>query len=72
MEMSEEEKYFAFIENNGVIELVYWCKTEKEAREKVAEWKKKDKKLGDIDPDVHYFVAEILFKPKHKETSKNE
>jgi hypothetical protein len=58
--MSEQEKYFAFIENNGKIELVYWCKTESEARKIVTSWKKQDNR----DADVHYFVGEILFEPK--------
>jgi hypothetical protein len=64
--MSEEEKYFAFIEHDGRIELVFWCKSERDARKKIAEWKRDDKKHGDTDPDIHYFVGEILFPKKQR------
>ena len=59
--LSEDEKYFAFVEHNGAIELVWWTKTEEEARAEVAKWGKEAKVRHDNDPDVHYYVGQILF-----------
>ena len=58
--MSEDEKYFAFTEHDGQIELVYWTKTEDEAQAIVAKWKK-GAASHDDEPDVHYYVGKILF-----------
>jgi hypothetical protein len=54
--MGEEEKYFAFIEHYGMIKLVWWTNTERKARAKVKTWKRK----ADNDPNVHYYVAQLL------------
>ena len=59
--MSEEEKYFAFIEHYGQIELVWWTKSKDEAKAKVAEWKKEAKTRHYDEEDVNYFVGKILF-----------
>lgn len=66
--MSEEEKYFAFIEYWGQIELVVWCKTEAEAREIVVQWKKK----ANSDADVHYFVGELLIENAEMQQQKRK
>ena len=59
--MSKEEKYFAFIEHNGKIELVHWTKTEELAKKTVESWKDLDKKQHHEDHDIHYYVGQILF-----------
>lgn len=61
MSLNEEEKYFAFTENEGSIEAVYWCKTLEEARKRA-----KKRKTEFPSEAKQVYVGEVLFDPKER------
>jgi hypothetical protein len=63
---SEEENYFAFMEHQGQIELVWWAKTPKECRSKAVEWAKFSKLHGETEVTfgVAHIEETIEYKPK--------
>lgn len=54
-----KEKYLAFLENMGQIELTWWAKTQFEARAKAKEWFDFGKKNGETG-EITYGVAQIV------------